>query len=207
MSGKNLGKPKMNKGELTRTNIIEKAAALFNSRGFAGTSLSDLMKYTGLKKGGIYNHFRNKEEILIEAFDYAVKGVRQKILDSIKDETTETGKIKKIIEFFREYPAKPVVKGGCPILNSIVYADNTLPELKQRVKKVVEDLIGILESFITSAVKAKEMKRTIDAKKTAILIVSSLEGAVAISRNSESRDYMDVVIDHLNNYIDRYRVS
>jgi len=192
----------MNKGELTRSNIIEKAAALFNSRGFAGTSLSDLMEYTGLKKGGIYNHFKSKEEILIEAFDFAVKGVEQKITDAVKTETTQIGKLKKIIEFFRDYPVNPVVKGGCPILNSIVYADNTLPQLKQRVRHVVDHLMGTFETLVAAGIKAKEVKRTVDPKKTAILILSTLEGGVAISRNSETREYMDVVIDHLIDYID-----
>lgn len=192
----------MNKGELTRSKIIEKAAALFNSQGFAGTSLSTIMKYTGLKKGGIYNHFKSKEEIHIEAFDYAVKGVEQKIFDEVKNETTEIGKLKKIIEFFRDYPTNPVVKGGCPILNSMVYADNTLPELKTRVKKVVDRLIHTIEALITSGIKSKEIKRTIDAKKTAILIISTLEGGVAISRNSDDNAYMDVAVDHLIDYID-----
>jgi TetR/AcrR family transcriptional regulator, transcriptional repressor for nem operon len=193
----------MNKGELTKINIIEKAAGLFNSHGFAGTSLSSIMKYTGLKKGGIYNHFKSKEEILIEAFDYAVKGVEKKIIEEIKTETTAVGKLKKIIMFFREYPINPVVKGGCPILNSMIYADNTLPELKTRVKKTVDHLLHTFESLIESGIKAKEIKRTVDPKKTAILILSALEGGVAVSRNSEDPEYMDVIIDHLNDYIDR----
>jgi len=43
----------MSKGQLTRENIVAQAAALFNTRGFAGSSLAELMQITGLKKGGI----------------------------------------------------------------------------------------------------------------------------------------------------------
>jgi len=64
----------MPKGEETRRRIVTEAAVLFNQRGFDGGSISELMKTTGLEKGGIYRHFSSKEEIAAEAFDYAWKG-------------------------------------------------------------------------------------------------------------------------------------
>ena len=49
------------KGERTRRVIVEKAAALLNTRGYFGSSINDLMREMGLQKGGIYNHFSSKE--------------------------------------------------------------------------------------------------------------------------------------------------
>ena len=51
------------KGERTRRVIVEKAAALFNTRGYFGSSINDLTRETGLEKGGIYSHFSSKEEL------------------------------------------------------------------------------------------------------------------------------------------------
>jgi len=45
------------KGEETRQEIIRKAAPIFNRKGYSGAALSDLMRATGLEKGGIYRHF------------------------------------------------------------------------------------------------------------------------------------------------------
>jgi TetR/AcrR family transcriptional regulator, transcriptional repressor for nem operon len=59
------------KGEQTRQAIIRKAAPIFNQRGYDGAALSDLMKATGLEKGGIYRHFDSKQQLAAEAFDYA----------------------------------------------------------------------------------------------------------------------------------------
>jgi AcrR family transcriptional regulator len=53
----------MTKGEQTRQHIIQQAATLFNQRGFIGSSVSDVMQYTGLQKGGIYRHFQSKEQL------------------------------------------------------------------------------------------------------------------------------------------------
>jgi hypothetical protein len=45
------------KGEQTRQEIIRKAAPIFNQKGYEGAALSDLMRATGLEKGGICRHF------------------------------------------------------------------------------------------------------------------------------------------------------
>lgn len=61
----------MTKGSKTRQRIVEKAAALLNQYGFSGFSMSELMKATGLEKGGIYRHFDSIEQLASEAFEYA----------------------------------------------------------------------------------------------------------------------------------------
>ena len=62
---------RVTKGQQTRREIVEKAAPLFNKKGYECTSLSDLMHATGLKEGGIYRHFSSKEELATAAFDYS----------------------------------------------------------------------------------------------------------------------------------------
>jgi TetR/AcrR family transcriptional repressor of nem operon len=47
--------------------ILEQAARLFRERGFAGVSVSEIMKATGLTHGPFYNHFASKEALMSEA--------------------------------------------------------------------------------------------------------------------------------------------
>ena len=48
----------MDKGEKSRQRIIEESVPVFNTKGYAGTSMSDLMESTGFRKGGIYHSCR-----------------------------------------------------------------------------------------------------------------------------------------------------
>jgi AcrR family transcriptional regulator len=192
----------MNKGQLTRENIVAHAAALFNTRGYAGASLSELMQITGLKKGGIYNHFQSKEEILISAFEYSVNVVKNKLSHAIADKTTATEKLKGIVEFYRDYPLNPVIKGGCPILNTIVDSDSTNPLLQQKVKDAVDDLINELVRIINFGIRKGEFKSDIDQKKSAIVIFTTIEGGVAMTRSHADNNYMSIIIDHLIKFID-----
>ncbi|HET6812762.1 MAG TPA: TetR/AcrR family transcriptional regulator [Actinomycetota bacterium] len=55
------------RGGETRRRILEVAAEAFADRGYAGTSLSDVLKASGVTKGGFYFHFPSKEALALAA--------------------------------------------------------------------------------------------------------------------------------------------
>ena len=108
----------MRKGERTRTMVLEKAANLFNTKGYAASSLSEIMAATGLEKGGIYNHFSSKEALGLEAFDFAVEKIMRRYEASLAGKTHALERLKAVTEVFREMMFDPVVRGGCPVMRS-----------------------------------------------------------------------------------------
>src|ERR1700748_3396306 len=116
--------PATTKGERTRRRIVELAAPVFNRQGFAGASLRDLVGATGLEKGGIYNHFGSKEQLALEAYDYAMTRV-----------TEALARPTRMIRAFAANARKPSVEGGCPIMNTAIEADDTHPELRDRARE------------------------------------------------------------------------
>ena len=69
------------KAAQTSAFIIETVAPIFNKNGYAGTSLSDITKATGLTKGAIYGNFKNKEELAVAAFNTTVKKMLRRITE------------------------------------------------------------------------------------------------------------------------------
>jgi AcrR family transcriptional regulator len=53
------------KGERTHAAIVTAGHKLFISQGFHGTSMRQIANEAGLALGGIYNHFRSKEDIFV----------------------------------------------------------------------------------------------------------------------------------------------
>jgi AcrR family transcriptional regulator len=51
------------KGERTRLQIEDAAIELFMENGYHATSMRQISKHAGLALGGIYNHFKSKDEI------------------------------------------------------------------------------------------------------------------------------------------------
>jgi len=192
----------MKKGALTREQIIKKAAELFNANGFAGASLSRLMEQTGLKKGGIYNHFANKDEIIVEAFDYSVRQVRKSLYRTTSPLKTARERLLAILDFYREYPLNPVIPGGCPLVNTSVDADNTHPALHRRVAEEWQRLIRNLQTLLQQALEEGSVKSEINAEKVSRFIVASIQGGVVLSRSLDNPQPMIDVTDQLRRYFE-----
>lgn len=190
----------MLKGEKTRERIVSKAAQLFNERGLEGTSLADLMEATGLEKGGIYRHFPSKEAVAVEAFDYAwhlAFAARMHDLDSISN---SVDKLKQFLTNFVE--RRPSVSGGCPLLNTAIDADDGNPALREHARKALRQWRDLLSSIISTGVERKEIRRGVDARKLATLIISSLEGALMISRLERDREALMAIQSYLERYLE-----
>jgi AcrR family transcriptional regulator len=54
---------RQDRAERTRNLILDAAAEVFEARGFAGASLSDILARAGVTKGALYFHFSSKEEL------------------------------------------------------------------------------------------------------------------------------------------------
>jgi AcrR family transcriptional regulator len=71
------------KGTETRRHIIDVAARAFAENGYAGTSLNDVIRATGLTKGGFYFHFESKSELALAVLDQVRADWRNSVLDAV----------------------------------------------------------------------------------------------------------------------------
>jgi TetR/AcrR family transcriptional regulator, transcriptional repressor for nem operon len=190
----------MTKGEETRQRIVEKAAALLNQRGFSGFSMSALMEATGLEKGGIYRHFDSKEQLAAEAFEYAWQaalGTRMRDLESISNS----------IEWLRQFitnfvQRRSTVPGGCPLFNTAVDADDGNPVLRQLALRALRGWRDDLVRVVKRGIECREIKRETNPKELADIIISSLEGALMMSRLEGDKEAMLITQSFLNSYLD-----
>jgi len=186
----------ISKGERTRQSIIQKAAAVFNQRGYEGTSLTDLMEETGLEKGGIYRHFASKEELAVAAFDYAWSTVRQHRLRAIEGGSSPLTKLRNMIEDFAERPS--VTPGGCPLLNTAVDADDGNPILRAHVRTALQGWVNRLEKLLQEGIDSGEIRKNIDPAAVASILVATLEGSMMMWRLQTNRTALEFARQHLS---------
>jgi TetR/AcrR family transcriptional repressor of nem operon len=135
----------MRKGEQTRQEIIRKAAPIFNQRGYDGAALSDLMKATGLEKGGIYRHFSSKEAPAAEAFDYAWRKTLHARIHDLDTISNTVDRLKQLVANFVE--RRGIIPGGCPLLNTAIDTDDGNPMLRERARKALIRGLAQLHRF------------------------------------------------------------
>ena len=184
------------KGLKTRQRIVEMAAPVFNRQGFVGASMRDLIRATGLEKGGIYNHFGSKEQLALESYDFAMSRVTDALARSQVGATDAVDRLTRMIRSFAAFARKPAISGGCPIMNTAIETDDGNPELRDRARQSMtlwHRLIGRI------------VKDGIAAGTLAALLTSSLEGALMLSRLDDDPAYNDRVVDHLVAHVETLR--
>ena len=190
----------MLKGEQTRRKILEKAAPLFNKRGFHGCSMQDISAATGLEKGSLYTHFDSKEQLASEAFDTAWTQSCKARVDNLDQ---ATGSIEKLKLHIDNFVSKPPFAGGCPLLNAAMDADDGNPLLYQKAQKALNGWIAFLREIIEQGQMSGELSPSVEPEALSTLIISMLEGAFFTSRLQKSKAPLKIAQKHLDRYLDQ----
>ena len=197
----------MGKGKVTRDMILGKAAALFNSRGYFGASMSDVMSATGLEKGGIYNHFLSKDQLALEAFDYAFETASSIFKEKIAEHDKAIDKLIAFVDCFKNTASDPPIPGGCPLLNSAVESDDGHPEMKLRVMKAMEAVLATAEGLVRKSIEEGDIKPEANPQAIARSFVAGLEGAIMLTRLYSDTQYMDSVAAGILTQIESLRIE
>ncbi len=191
----------MTKAEKTRAYIIEKTAPIFNKKGYAGTSLSDLTEATGLTKGALYGNFKNKDEIALAAYEYNLAWLRENYSTLADKNKTVIERLLGMPEFYEKNFAAICGKGGCPILNTAVEADDNQPLLKKKVNKTIASWKKNLAATINEGIENGEIKKGTDAVKYACLLIALFEGGLILSKSSGDLGFLNHSVAHMRQLI------
>lgn len=172
----------MSKAEKTRQFIIEKTAPIFNKKGYASTSLSDMTDATGLTKGSIYGNFSDKDEVALACFDHNHKIVRETVSKEMAARTTYRSKLQVYVDVYSGNGKFNLVPGGCPILNTAIEAADTHPALKTKAAEAIEGWKQKIVTLIEAGKANKEFSPSADPEQAALSIIALLEGAIMIRR-------------------------
>jgi TetR/AcrR family transcriptional repressor of nem operon len=175
------GVRKGRKGEVTRRLILERAAPVFNQRGYAGASMSEIVESTGLEKGGIYNHFGSKDELALEAFAYSIS-LMVDAFAVAQEGKAGVDRIIAIIELFGQWTDHPLIPGGCPIMNTAIESDDTHPALAARARDAMDSWHRLIGSIVKEAKARGELDADVDPYQLATLVTSTLEGSLMLSK-------------------------
>ena len=190
------------KAQRTAQFIIEKAAPLFNTRGYAGTSMNDITRATGLTKGAIYGNFDNKEEIAIAAFNRSVNDLLSRIGQFQRQSDSPIGRLHLIAAFYRSYYDYSRHLGGCPILNVGVDSNHQHPALLARVQYIIQKTQHNIARQVEQGKRAGEIRPEADSVRFARDLYTRIQGAVFMSHTMNDRRYLLDAADDIDHLID-----
>ena len=140
-------------------------------RGYHACSLQDIMNATSLKKGGVYNHFKNKDEIAFAAFDHNFQKVIARFKNALETCSNSREKLNAVIDVFATFYTDPVATGGCPIFNTAVDSTNTHPQLSLKARDAINTLKKYIEIKIEEGIEAGEFSPQSKSEELSTLVI------------------------------------
>jgi len=191
----------MRQPAITRELLLQKAGQLFNTKGYKATSISEITDATGLTKGAIYKHFGSKKKLEEEALVYLSNTMFGYMRQRIKEQQTAGDKLRSLFAFFELYISKPPVKGGCPLLNVAVEADDAHPGLRKKARGMLDLLKQTVNTLLDNGIRYGQIKPSIDKAYYATIIIASLEGAIMMSKLNHNDNDIKVITQHLGKLV------
>ncbi|UCG11850.1 MAG: TetR/AcrR family transcriptional regulator, partial [Deltaproteobacteria bacterium] len=136
--------------------IIQESLRLFSTKGFAGTSISEILEAAETSKGGLYNHFRTKEELLSDVLRESRRILREKNLAGLDEIEEPLGKVERLLLNYRGRYWKDSgnLPGGCIFDRVSVEATemgDQWPHLAEEIDEGFSRLRSMLKNYLDQA--------------------------------------------------------
>ncbi|MFJ6393888.1 TetR/AcrR family transcriptional regulator [Streptomyces sp. NPDC091972] len=175
-------------------NAVRDAMRVFQDRGYADTSLSDLMEGTGLSRGSLYKAFVSKQGLFLAALDrYTTQniealranlasapgkvGIRTALLEVARASSLEMGRI------------------GCLLVNSTTELASKDPEVRERVVNTFTRLEGLLSDAVRVGQAADEIDDAQDPADIARFLLCTVEGMGVLGKTGRTQEEMALIVD------------
>ena len=192
----------LTKAEQTAKYIVETVAPLFNQKGYAATSMSDITQATGLTKGAIYGNFENKETLAIAAFKKNANDLLKKVGAHQELSSDPLEKLYLITDFYRNYYQVSKQMGGCPILNIGVDAAHQDTELLAQVQRLVNKTQEHIVKLVQWGQDEGKVRSDVDPQSFARFLYTRIQGAIFMSQTMDDYSYLAEATREVDRYMD-----
>lgn len=184
--------------------IIRESLKLFSLKGFLSTSIHDIMKETRASKGGLYNHFRSKDDIFFAVLSEARKIWRQQNLAGLDQIEKPVAKVKKLLENYRDryLKDKKTFPGGCIFVTLSVELDDQNPIFSRELNEGFVRLKAMIKRLLDQGKGSGELRADANTEAVTEMIFSGMLGASVIYGTEKSSASLNNCISALINYLD-----
>jgi TetR/AcrR family transcriptional regulator, transcriptional repressor for nem operon len=183
----------------TRDRLVNSARYLFWERGFAGTSMADLLAHAEVNSGSFYHFFESKEALLREVLEGYLFALRPMVVDPAFATTDEPAeRIFAILAGYRERILMTDSKYGCPLGRLALEIDPENRPAHALIAKNFQGWIGAVRECLDELKPRLPRGTNLDALATYVLAV--MEGGVMLSRSYGSVDPFDRTVTQLRQH-------
>ncbi len=197
----------MQNAVVLKDKIIQESLKLFSLKGFLSTSIQDIMEGAKTSKGGLYNHFKSKDEIFHAVLSEARKIWREKSLAGLDQLEKPVAKVKKLLENYRDRYLKDrkTFPGGCVFVTLSVELDDQRSVFSRELNEGFVRLKAMIKRLLDQGKKSGELRPGVNTEAVTEMIFSGMLGASVIYGTEKSSASLNRCINALISYLDSLR--
>src|SRR4030042_1756100 len=184
--------------------IIQESLKLFSLKGFLSTSIHDILIGAGTSKGGLYNHFKSKEDLFLAVLSEARRVWREKNLEGLYSIDKPVEKVKTLLKNYRDRYLKDVgdFPGGCIFVTLSVELDDQRPHLSREINKGFEGFKAMLKRLLDQGKALGELRSDVNTEAVTEMIFVGMLGASVLYGTEKSEIGLNRSIDALIQFLE-----
>jgi TetR/AcrR family transcriptional regulator, transcriptional repressor for nem operon len=193
------------RGAATRARIVAAAASLVYERGFAGTSLDDVMAATGTSKSQLYHYFADKDALIREVIKAQLGRIMAAQEAAGLREVSSWEGLQRWCDHFVTATKATKGAGGCP-LGSLV---GELADQSEPARRVLAECFADWQSYLSEGFKAMrdngELAPRADPAELALTMISALQGGLLMAQATRSARPLELSMNMAFQHTAAYR--
>ncbi|MEM1310882.1 MAG: TetR/AcrR family transcriptional regulator [Cyanobacteria bacterium P01_H01_bin.153] len=161
---------------------LSKAMAVFWEKGYAATSMQDLVDAMGIHRGSLYDTFQDKRQLFLRAIAHYHHTVVESAIAHLKARGAGREAIEWHFKNLAERALESSPQRGCLVTNTLVELAAQDPEIATILKKGLQQ---VEDAFFQALVRAQdqgEIAADKDLRALAHYLTSSLQGIRVMSQ-------------------------
>jgi AcrR family transcriptional regulator len=175
----------------TRRELLEAAFAEIWQHGFHATSLDRILEHTGVTKGALYYHFKNKLELGYAVVEEVIRpAVINDWLTSLAENDDPLRAIMDVIYRRRDEYSDQAQQCGCP-LNNLAQEMSAVDEgFRTRIANLFDSWRRGLASALRQGQAHGKVREDVNVDDVATFVLASIEGTIGLTKNAQNLDIM-----------------
>lgn len=170
-----------------REKILEEGLKVVHERGFASSSVRDIVTAAGVPLGSFSNHFTSKDAFGLEIVERYSTHIRSLIGETLRNDAEPP--LARLREYIERGKAKQNCDGGtqgCLLGNFAAETTTASDAIRQRLNQIFAELTDGVTYCLEAAVSAGQVPADLDCREIGGFIVSSLQGAMLLCKAERS---------------------
>ncbi|MFQ5614306.1 MAG: TetR family transcriptional regulator [Anaerolineae bacterium] len=158
-----------------REQILRAAIACFSRKGYHLTTMDDIVAESGLSKGSLYWHYKNKKDLLLSIMDGYFGQMGEDLEAVVQDAPTAAGKLENLLGMFVQAFNRPEMEQLVSVFIDFYAETRHDEEVGPAVRKVLLSFVDFIAPIVEEGIAAGEFK-PVHPRQLTIALMAAFDG-------------------------------